>query len=212
MTILLTHVPAVEDSKTGTLFGGLPIAPAGQPFDWPVCRTCGGHMQFLGRLFVPERVGGREREFVLLFMCQNNPGQCGEGHARSGGNAAIVFPAAATFEQVPAPTEGVTTRPVMYGAERVDVDEAGYDAAREKWATDTERTRRHVLGRLLGTPAWLRKDQTPICTCNRTMQFVAQLEQGPDYRTEMNFGNGCAYVFDCECGRAAMLWQAARGT
>ncbi|SEP75565.1 hypothetical protein SAMN04488038_101390 [Solimonas aquatica] len=211
MTILLTYAPIAQDSKTGTVFGGLPIAPEGSAFSWPCCRTCGGAMQFLGRLYVPERVGGRGRQFILLFMCQNNPGQCGDGHAASGGNAAICFEANGRFELVPAPEGGVVTRSVMYGAERVDVDEARYDAAREKWAEDSDRSRRHVLGRLLGAPTWLRKDQTPVCSCNRQMQFVAQLEQGPDYRTEMSFGNGCAYVFDCECGRAAMLWQAAKG-
>jgi hypothetical protein len=41
------------------------------------------------------------------------------------------------------------------------------------------------------------------------MRFVAQLEQGPDSASEMNFGGGCAYVFDCGCGAhaAKMLWQ-----
>ena len=42
------------------------------------------------------------------------------------------------------------------------------------------------------------------------MRFLAQLEEGPDWRTEMNFGGGgCGYVFDCTCrsGSAKLLWQ-----
>ena len=42
------------------------------------------------------------------------------------------------------------------------------------------------------------------------MQMVAQLEEGPENRTGMNFGGrGSAYVFRCGCahGSAKMLWQ-----
>jgi hypothetical protein len=41
------------------------------------------------------------------------------------------------------------------------------------------------------------------------MPFVAQLEEGPDRRTAMNFGDtGNGYAFACApCGQALFLWQ-----
>ena len=35
------------------------------------------------------------------------------------------------------------------------------------------------------------------------MRFVAQLEEGPDHRTAMNFGGGVGYLFDCKEGKTA---------
>ena len=67
-----------------------------------------------------------------------------------------------------------------------------------------------MLGQLAGAPSWLQGDETPVCAaCQNRMRFVAQLEEGPDHNTAMNFGGGCAYVFDCSCGAATgkMLWQ-----
>jgi hypothetical protein len=67
-----------------------------------------------------------------------------------------------------------------------------------------------VLGMVKGEPFWLQGDETPICnTCSQPMKLLAQLEVGPEYETEMNFGGGgCAYLFDCkECESAKFLWQ-----
>ncbi|MEM4987355.1 DUF4272 domain-containing protein [Collimonas sp. H4R21] len=54
-------------------------------------------------------------------------------------------------------------------------------------------------------------ERIPVCdSCNNPMSFVAQLEQGPDWTTAMNFGGGgCAYVYRCTCRthQAKMLWQ-----
>ncbi|MFJ3792841.1 hypothetical protein [Kitasatospora sp. NPDC090091] len=67
-----------------------------------------------------------------------------------------------------------------------------------------------MLGRLGGEPDWLQYDETPSCSsCARPMAFVAQLQEGPDPVTAMNFGGGgTAYAFACEpCAGAAFLWQ-----
>ncbi|MEU4150044.1 hypothetical protein [Streptomyces sp. NPDC026659] len=59
-----------------------------------------------------------------------------------------------------------------------------------------------VLGRL--------GDETPDCpSCATRMTFTAELEEGADFATSVNFGGcGRGYVFHCHpCGEAAFLWQ-----
>lgn len=199
----------VADSSPAALtadhrFGGLPVVPNGTEFVWPSCQTCGGAMQFLGRLRIP----GKPR-LVLLFMCQNDPGLCDEWDAEAGGNCAIVVRVDGLAE-VQAPREGVTVRETEYGTREVRSEKDEYDAARDAWSQETGHMPRDVLGQILGEPAWVQADETPTCpTCGEPMRFLAQLEQGPDSKTEMNFGGGCAYVFDCLCGNdtARFLWQ-----
>ena len=79
--------------------------------------------------------------------------------------------------------------------------ERGSDNARENWKGN----KRDVLGQLYGEPSWIQGDETPECDCcNKPMRFVAQLEEGPDHRTAMNFGGGgVAYLFDCKQGKTA---------
>jgi hypothetical protein len=162
-------------------------------------------MQFLGQLRIPETP-----KLVLLFMCQNDPGLCDEWEADGGGNCAIVVPTEKLAE-VKAPDGGVTVRNTKYGARQVTSSLDNYDAAREAWIKESGRKGSDVLGQLLGTPAWIQADESPKCdACGRNMRFLAQLEQGPDWKTEMNFGGGgCAYLFDCSCGEhsAKLLWQ-----
>ena len=163
-------------------------------------------MQFLGQLVVD---GNR---LVSLFMCQNDPGCCDEWDPGAGGNAAFVFETGGALELLEPPADGETALEGTWGASlsdaevaEADVPEFGsaYDVARER-ATD----RRQVLGMLGGQPAWIQADETPSCdACAQPMRFVAQLEEGPDYRTAMNFGSGSAYVFRCDCDAAKLLWQ-----
>ena len=61
-----------------------------------------------------------------------------------------------------------------------------------------------------GVPSWLQHDETPTCPpCAQPMSFMAQLEEGRDYRTAMNFGgDGCGYAFACApCKEGPFLWQ-----
>jgi len=163
-------------------------------------------MQFLGRIFS----GVTEQKIVLLFMCQNEPGLCEEWDADAGGNTALVMQAS-SLRSVSPSQDGDTLRPCRYGADIVDVDAPDYEAAREIWAKQAGRPIRHVLGQAAGSPSWLQGDETPTCECCREpMQLVAQLEQGPDWETEMNFGGGgVAYAFACAAGKptAKFLWQ-----
>jgi hypothetical protein len=186
-------------------FGGLPVAPNASTFTWPHCKTCGGPMQFLGQLRIP-----KTEKLVLLFMCQNDPGLCDEWEPDAGGNCAMVVPTDAHAEVGP-PEGGVTVRETRYGARQVTSQLDNYDAAREAWCKESGSKGRDVLGQILGTPSWIQTDETPKCDdCGRHMRFLAQLEQGPDWKTEMSFGGGgCAYVFDCACAQhsAKFLWQ-----
>lgn len=205
MTRLLIHDPK---NAQATAFGGLPVLPEGQVFVWPKCKSCKGHMQYLGRLFVDEQAG-RAAHLIQLFMCQNDPGLCDEWEADAGGNAAIIT-GTERLAAIEAPSSGVTQLENAYGARIDDAPEVDYDEARGNWAKKTGQSQRAVLGQIGGSPAWIQADETPTCNvCGKGMRFVAQLEQGPDWKTEMNFGGGCAYVFECDCNAntAKMLWQ-----
>jgi hypothetical protein len=149
---------------------------------------------------------------MLLFMCQNEPGACDEWDAELGGNCVIVFPGTGEMVSLEAPSSGRACRSVVHGANVTEVADASYEEAREQWAS--KGTGRTVLGQLLGEPDWIQGDETPNCnSCAEPMRFVAQLEEGPDlapgHDTSMNFGGGCAYVFECECDslHGKMLWQ-----
>lgn len=205
MTNLLIHAAdAAEVASPGSKFGGSPSAPNGE-LTWPVCKCCNGNMQFLGQLGAPE-----DEMLLLLFMCANDPGMCDEWEPNGGGNSVIAVPAT-QLRLVQPPDEGETTRPTRYGAAIFDEADGDYDAARSSWASQNKVSPREVLGQLGGSPSWIQGDETPGCdSCGNSMKFFAQLEQGPDWQTEMNFGGGgCAYVFRCTCDKlkAKFLWQ-----
>lgn len=208
VSLLISTPAAAEQKANGIWFGGKPNAPEG-PFEWPTCASCDGHMQFLGQIPVETQQG--DASLLLLFMCQNDPGLCHEWDADAGGNAVIVVPAQ-SLELVDPPEEGETIRPVRYGAAVVKVEGENYDEAREDWAASTGANVRNVLGQIGGSPAWLQGEEVPSCdSCNAPMSFVAQLEEGPDHETAMNFGGGgCAYIYHCrrDKDQAKMLWQS----
>jgi hypothetical protein len=164
--------------------GGVPLVPDG--FVWPICRECGGPLQFLAHL--PLETGA-----IAVFFCQNDPGMCDDWDAGSGANRAFVFRGRLTPATVPAQGEtllGAVTALLPHPA----------DAP----------TAAPVLGRLGGEPDWLQADETPDCpTCATRMTFTAELEEGADFRTSANFGGcGRGYVFHCHpCDEAAFLWQ-----
>jgi len=161
-------------------------------------------MQFLGQLCCSET-----HELLLLFMCHQEPGQCGQYEANSGSNAVVVV-TAVDLKLVKAPRGRQVLRQTRYGAKLVTQKAKNYDEARAAWASDHGVSTREVLGQLGGTPYWIQGEETPACDgCKKPMSFVAQLEQGPKYEVDMNFGGGCAYVFRCTCakGGAKMLWQ-----
>lgn len=108
------------------------------------------------------------------------------------------------------PNDGETLRPVGYGASIVNVESENYYDAQQVWVGSTGESARQILGHIDGQPDWLQGEEVPSCDqCGEPMSFVAQLEEGPDYKTAMNFGGGCAYVYRCRCDRrqAKMLWQ-----
>ena len=205
--LLINEAGAPQGAGAHTSFGGLPSVPAG--FRWPVCQACEGHMQFLGQLRTNHPSSPRDK-LLLLFKCDNDPGCCDEWEADSGGNAVLALPADASLSLAAPPAGGATVRATHHGA-RIDTLDGDYDEAREAWDTEGRRGR-DILGQLGGEPSWIQGEEVPKCNeCGQDMAFVAQLEEGPDYQTSMNFcGGGCAYVFDCGCSPASakMVIQA----
>lgn len=181
-----------------TRFGGLPSV--GEGFAWPRCRSCGEPMQFQGQIRAPGAP-----HLHLLFMCTNHPGECDQFEADGGGNAVVTVPADGLQLATP-PAEGETLRDTRYGARLLRVPADAYSDA---FAAYSGR-RREVLGQIGGQADWIQHEATPACSaCQAPMQFVAQLESGPDYQTEMNFAGGCGYLFECRCSgiSAKFLWQ-----
>ncbi len=207
MIRLLLSAEAPVMTEAVTRFGGLPLIPVDSAFQWPVCSTCGGAMQFLGQIALD---GKNATSLILIFMCQNDPGLCDEWDADLGGNRAHIVKIDAG-RLATAPELGVTVRDTVYGARVEAVDSPDYNDARQLWTEINQVAPGQILGALGGYPCWLQEDETPDCSrCGSKMSFVAQLEEGPDRKTAMNFGGGgCAYVFYCSCeqGSAKILWQ-----
>ncbi|MGW2268905.1 DUF1963 domain-containing protein [Streptomyces yangpuensis] len=194
-TLLLDGGPTAPDAPV-TRTGGTPLAPTGTP--WPTCATCTAPLQFLAQIHLGDLPGHTAPTpgVLALFMCANRPGQCEQWSPTAGGNLALLLPAD-HLEPVPAP-HGTDPELLTLGAVRAAVPTPTQPPP---GAT--------VLGRLGGTPDWLQYDETPDCpTCTRPMTFTAELTEGPDPATAMNFGSGRAYAHTCTpCGRAALLWQ-----
>jgi hypothetical protein len=204
--LMICDVPAGE-SDSGTRFAGLPLAPVGAK--WPRCESCEGAMQFLGQIALPVPAGETAR-LLLLFMCANDPGMCEEWDPDAGGNRAFAVDAADLVAMKP-PKKGQTTREGRFGVRIESLAGQDYDAARDEWCRMNGARGREIVGQMFGTPAWVQGEQIPGCDdCGQPMRFVAQLEEGPDHETAINFGGGgCGYVFDCRCGAqsAKLLWQ-----
>lgn len=182
-----------------TSFGGQPIREINQFLEWPKCKTCNSDLQYQGK--IKTDIG-----FEMIFMCNADPGMCDEWDAESGGNKVVIVNSD-KLEFFNPNDPKVSLRETEYGTTFIEMEaEKSYDDARENWNGNKS----DVLGKLYGEPSWIQGDETPICNgCNKPMRFVAQLEEGPDHRTVMNFGgSGIAYLFDCvEDKSAKFLWQ-----
>lgn len=198
IALLIVDRNVTADASPETRFGGLPSA--GEGFAWPRCRSCGEPMQFQGQIRPPGAL-----HLHLIFMCTNHPGECDQFEADGGGNAVITVPVDGLQLATP-PAEGETLRDTRYGAHLLTVAAREYSDAFSAYAG----RRREVLGQIGGAADWIQHDDTPACSaCKAPMQFVAQLEPGPDYQTEMNFAGGCGYLFECRCSGVSgkFLWQ-----
>jgi len=209
MKLLINDSPPSEHEPL-TRFGGFPAVPDKGSVEWPGCRACNGPMQFLGQLRVPASSETAER-LLLIFMCQNEPGMCDEWEADNGGNSVLVIDASQSMKLLQPPViSPATIRGAVNGALFVESEVDDYDLAREEWANAHDNRRREVLGQVSGPPSWIQAGEVPACNaCSTPMRFVAQLEEGPGHETAMNFGGGCAYVFDCSCDSPTgkLLWQ-----
>ncbi|KOV64093.1 hypothetical protein ADK64_18035 [Streptomyces sp. MMG1121] len=222
-TTLMTYAGPGEPDALITRTGGTPLAPPGAV--WPNCATCGGPMQFLAQILLDDLSrpvgGGTQAGHVMaIFMCQNDPGMCDEWSPTAGGNRALLYPADA-LQPMAAPEpdeeedeededEDVLRLGAVNAVTLVPAPSADYFSAREEWGNRSGNSLRNVLGQLGGQPGWLQGDETPACsTCTQPMSLVAQLEEGPDHATAMNFGGcGTAFAFACgPCTQAAFLWQ-----
>jgi hypothetical protein len=205
--VSLLIADAGSGPQDGTRFGGQPMAPR-DGFVWPACASCDSEMQFLGQLRIDEQSGD---DLLLLFMCQSDPGMCDEWDANSGGNKVVAVRTDGAALAKPADKKNAL-RPTSYAAKIFNVSGEDYDTARSEWSKSSGKARRQVLGQIGGQPAWIQGEEIPSCdACSEPMSFVAQLEEGLDAATSMNFGGGgCAYVYRCTCSknRAKMLWQS----
>jgi len=194
---LLVPSSIAPDGKAVIQLGGLPFAPNIYAVEWPKCMTCSGFMQFLAQVPLSEK------EFALVFMCQNQPGLCDEWNPDAGGNTVRVI-TSGEASVIQAPGVGETTLPFQ-----VDVGVLPFERAYEA-ALREPVLGKAVLGKLGGTPEWIQTDETPSCSaCGSAMSFVGQFEQATNGRAEMNFGGGLAYLFQCSCAgtSAKFLWQ-----
>ncbi len=207
ISLLINNPVADADASDETRFGGQPAAPEGF-LEWPTCTTCKGNMQFLCQLQTQSQ--SCSNSLLLLFMCQNDPGLCAEWDADAGGNK-VVAVGCESLKLVEPPEVGEVVRPLRHGAKIKRIGSESYDSAREDWSNSAGINMREVLGQMGGSPSWIQGEEVPSCnSCGSQMSFVAQLEEGPDWKTAMNFGGGgCAYVYRCNCdtNQAKLFWQ-----
>ena len=208
MTITLILDDPVVDPSAPVLVGGLPDIPAGAGFTWPRCATCFGALTYLGR--IPHPVDPSLR--LLVFKCENRPGQCHDWRAFTGDNRVMAVPAGPRMVQVTPPDPVAPVVDDQWSGHPRVVDASSYPAARDQLIA-TGMDPRQILGCLGGEPAWVQTDETPLCPdCGEPMILAAQLEEGPRWPTALNFGGrGTGYVFYCahHLDQAAFLWQCA---
>ena len=171
-------------ASPGARVGGLPLVPKGTA--WPICKSCGGPMQFEGQW--PLDAIGRRGRVLVVFMCQNNPGMCEEYFPSSGGNSAFIVDASSS---VPLAAPGLTPEQLSkFGEVRTILSPA-----------------RSVVNAVGGEPEWIQADDTPTCDCGKKMILLLQLSE--EVHEGLNFGGGEAYAFGCQsCPNQAMfLWQ-----
>ena len=199
MTILLTLAGPGADDAPGTRTGGVPLVPA--EFTWPACAACNGAMRFIGQV-------EHDEALLSIFMCDNEPGMCDSWTPASGASKACLFDRAG-LTATTVPESGVTRLDATYQITRTTLSVEDYFEAREQWSQSASRPETDVLGKLGGAPDWIQDDETPPCpSCANPMTFVAELEEGPDFTTAINFGGGCGYAFACvPCREAAFCWQ-----
>lgn len=198
MIELLIYNPTTA-LMTDTSFGGLPVKPTNTEFDWPICSQCHGHMCYLGKIKT-------ELGLELIFMCENDPGMCGDEDPDGGANQVIIISELDDLKQFTPKNPENTLRKTEYNAILKEDNADSYESARANW----QGRGREILGQLFGQPDWIQGDDTPKCDCcQKPMRFVAQIEEGPEYLASMNFGGGgVAFLFDCPKGKTAkFLWQ-----
>jgi len=74
MTTLMVYAGAEAGDGEVTRTGGIPLVPA--EFNWPTCRTCGGHMRFLAEVMLADLRLDEWRGVLSIFLCENDPGMC----------------------------------------------------------------------------------------------------------------------------------------
>lgn len=199
MPRLMLQATAPDEERPATRIGGRPLAPVGTP--WPMCGRCAGPMQFLAQVRLIE-VGeqGVPPGLLLLFHCQNHPGECEEWDANGGGNAALRVAERGAVLLEPLVTSRKTLLDDTDGVKLV-----GLSGAYEQQVDEDE----GVLGLLGGPAAWLQGDETPTCSrCQQPMRLAVQLEERGG--GGINFGDGGrGFGFVCSrCPEAAkFVWQ-----
>ena len=202
---LLTYAGAAAPDSPVTRMGGVPLVPPG--FEWPLCRHCGGPMQFVAQARLDD-VDPAESGLLAIFLCQNDPGGCLEWEADAGGNRAYVF-GPGPWHPAAVPAGDAVLLPTVSAFDLVPLPADDYEPARLRWPEQTGRPGRDVFGKLGGRPDWTQVDETPTCpVCTQRMSFVVELEEGRTRDTAANFGGGVGYGFRYRgCGTGAFLWQ-----
>lgn len=187
--VFLIRAAPPPEKQPVTRIGGHPLLPA--KTRWPKCKTCKDPMQFVAQVRMASLGKELPDGLLLVFCCQNNPGECASWSPTSGCNAVLRVPVEG-LKPLAEPDSGETLLPRVDGvrlSEREDSD---------------------VIGRLGGTPDWVQADETPECRCGEPMTFVASFEETAGGK--VNFGDeGRGYTFACRScpDQAKFLWQCA---
>ncbi len=163
---------------------------------WPPCASCGHPLRFLAQLRLDTEVSPRGG-LLVIFMC-GHPDTCATFDAHRGAtDARVVAPSGLAPRDPPSPDallRFVAGARIETATPDADDPAEAYDVARATWGGPSKQ--RQVLGQLGGI-CGLITNEAPSCECGTPMHDVAQLEEGPDHATAMNFGGGSAFAFVC---------------
>jgi hypothetical protein len=197
MSSMLVTAPLPDEAAPLTRLGGRPLAPA--EFVWPRCASCKQPLQFLAQVRLRDVDVNWPDRLLLLFACVTVDTFCEVNKPDSEGNHAACVDAVGSSLVTP-PTPLAMRR--LEGVSLVPFD-SDYEVARDELSTATT----FVYGQV-GEPATSVSGFVPACAaCREPMQFVAQLEEGPDADSQFPFNGTTGFAYVCgACFQHAALF------
>ena len=158
--------------------------------DTPKCKECSSEMTCILHIDLSQLNVFSSKGHLLVYQCEADPGMCDDWDPIAGGNKVIYV-------------EKCNTKPT--GDSYLSIDSRVLSSKDELIAFSESNS--NCYGKIGEPPLWIQGDETPTCTCGKTMELVCEIDESAN--ENFNFGGGGAsYTFLCQaCNVGAFLWQ-----